>query len=225
MTNDEFSPGRTENIWRFVRGDLSSVDFEDWLYTTEEMEKIIGTRLFPEAVSVNYSNPREVADLKALLIREVAAPAKCDCHLQPDVGFVALGRWPSGRLEVLERAIDGNWWRHRMKCTVCGTIWKIAAEERIYDVWLLFRNEISWPSGVQTYRGLLLAAKESGASVHYFNPQESFEIPAAIRSLAEESPGIGLSEITELLPVDARFVGQHARDMVSQYRLDINLNA
>jgi hypothetical protein len=225
MTNKTPDPRVRDEVWRFMRDDLIPDAFEAWLYAGDEAEKTLGERGFLEAISINYSNPRQVADFKAYLRRILRPPFDCDCHLQPDVGSVMLGRWSSQRLEAVEREIGAIWWLHRMKCTVCGTIWKIAAEERIYDVWLLWRDSFPWPPEILTYHGLLMAAKDSGASVYYLDPGESIEIPAAIQSLAEETPGLACSTIAALLPVDEEIVRRHARDVALRHKLQIDLNA
>ncbi|CTQ49431.1 hypothetical protein [Jannaschia donghaensis] len=221
----ENNPKLCDGFWRFVRGDMEDQVFENWLYSSNEIEDALGEEGYLAAISVNFYDAKRLAEFKAYLSQHLFKPACCDCHSQPDDGSVSLGEWPSDRFEIIEREIDGIWWLHRLECKECKTMWHLAAEERIFDVWLLKRYPIASRSQVQTYRDLLMSAKASGSKVWYFDPTVSWEIPAAIRDLAEETPGIACSEIERILPIDVGIVRQHARVVASKYKLDINLGA
>lgn len=221
----ENSPELLDRFWRFVRGDMETRIFESWLYSSDEIEKALGAEEFLDTISVDFRDAKQVAEFKAYLRQNLSKAAGCDCYSLPDKGSVRLGEWPSDRFEVIEREIDGIWWLHRLKCKKCRTIWHVAAEERIYDVWLLQRGPIPSQTQLRTFRDLLMAAKASGAIVRYAEPTVSWEIPAAIQELAEETPGIACSEIERLLPVDAEIVRQHARQVALKHQLKINFGS
>lgn len=53
-----------EKIRRFIRGDLSGGEFEEWIYDTPEVEALCGPHLFIELLSVDYRDTREVERIR-----------------------------------------------------------------------------------------------------------------------------------------------------------------
>lgn len=88
----------------------------------------------------------------------------------------------------------------------------VACEQRIYDVYFLFRldsdetNQILlthiWPDRFKLYRDLLQQAVEVGCSVSYIDPLNSLEIYWTIVDVALADPEISIFELEELLPID-----------------------
>lgn len=134
-----------------------------------------------------------------------------------------LGEWSLSTLDVVEREVEGVAWLHRLRCTLCGTAWLIAAEELVYDAWLVSRQlGTDWPE-VKTYRGLLASVLRTGARVRYSDPLRSMELPKAMRALASETPGIALEDIVELLPIDRSVARQIALRVVAEHRVSIDV--
>jgi len=109
-------------------------------------------------------------------------------------------------------------------CKICGTHWYVAEEGRIYDVCIVTRSENADLQYLRSYRGLLAASRDSGATVHYDTPMVSWELPAAIKTLADETPNISLSDLTALLPIDRAVTRHHATYLIKKYKTRINLD-
>lgn len=45
-----------EKLWKFVRGDFSTLDFENWVYTDKGLEEMLGEEDYLELISVNYKS-------------------------------------------------------------------------------------------------------------------------------------------------------------------------
>ncbi len=110
-----------------------------------------------------------------------------------------------------------------MVCKNCKTQWTVAQDNNIYDVWIVVRSARDDTAKVNTYRGLLSQAVTFGAMVRYGDPMHSVELPWAIEELARETPGISVTELTALLPVDRDVVMHHARAVLSGTGVSIDL--
>ena len=53
-----------EKIWQFLRGDLPTPEFEQWVYDTPELKTLCGPDLFLELLSVDYRDSRAVDHIK-----------------------------------------------------------------------------------------------------------------------------------------------------------------
>ncbi|MEO8530351.1 MAG: hypothetical protein ABI459_03955 [Deltaproteobacteria bacterium] len=212
-------------LWRFVRGDTPADQFENWVYVSSNLEAALGSETYLDIISVDYTHPQRVADLKAQLDKALVPPNPCLCHTVRSGGCVRFGLWTVDDFDITENAVDGKWWLHRLSCRVCHTGWLVAADERIYDLWLAFREPITPPPDILTYRGLLAAARNTGECVGYVDPLHSWEIPAAIQDLARETPGIALSEIVDLLPIDRHVAHKHAVKVMAEHGVNITFDA
>jgi hypothetical protein len=223
MSPENLDSETLDHYWRFVRGDLMASSFESWLYSNPKLENMIGENAYLEAISVDFRNPKTVAVFKAKMRKWLPAPAECSCHRIPDRGFIDPCEWSSDWLDFVEREIDGLFWLNRAICKKCGTMWLIAVDTLIYDVLLLARNlEGAWPD-VQSYRGLLNATRKTGNWFQYVDPMNSMELATAIERLAKETPGITLSELVELLPIDRDVARHHAVVVARNHGLRIDL--
>ena len=220
--NFENHPIELEKCRAFVRGDMGITAFEDWLYFEKLAESALGPELFLEAVSTDFGQPHRVADLRHRLSEILPAPAACRCHTIPNRHLVTMGASSPDTFDHLEGGTGDLHWMHRVQCRVCATEWWVVEESRIYDVWILFRGWANRPI-VDTYRELLSLAQGMGARVHYVHPEVSIEIPAAIKDLAKESPGIAVSELARLLPIPLDVVWLHARRVSQEADLNIDL--
>lgn len=212
-----------EQFWRFARGDLAPKAFESWVFGNDGLETGLGDAAYLDLISLDFGDARAVATLRFNLRQSLPAPEACWCHTVPDRGAVGLGDAVMETLDNVERELSGIPWLHRLMCRVCSTRWTAASEDLIHDLWLLSREEAAqWPE-VRTYRGLLASARVSGGDVHYADPLDSVELPAAIRALAEETPGIGLGEIVDLLPVPLPAARGHAQAVMAEHGVRIDL--
>jgi len=57
-----------KEIFQFLRGDLSTAEFEQWIYNnTPELEPLFGRDLFLDLISLNYRDERATESLKLTL--------------------------------------------------------------------------------------------------------------------------------------------------------------
>ena len=213
MSYSDLSPNQLTSFWMYVRGDSSDEKFEEWLYKDAEIEEVLGSHDYLEAISVDFRQSQNIADFKAMLAKALPSLAPCSCHTKPNYSFVTLGDWSTNDFELAEREIDGLFWLHRLVCKTCGTNWMVAEEGVIYDVRLIFRGIEANVSAVSTYHGLLKAAANTGAFFGYADPMNSIEIPIAIKSLIEETPNIPIDEIIAILPVPKLVVEHHIEQL------------
>ena len=216
-------PNILDCFWRFARGDMEASEFENWLYSNEGTQLALGEDPYLNAISVDYRDGQRVADFRAELRKSLPHPADCECHTISDWGLVILGQWSPDNFEVVQRETSSPYWLHSLVCKECQTRWTVAEDSRIYDVWIVVRVASFDMAKVNSYSGLLSLAVSSGAMVRYDDPIHSIELPAAIEELAREKPGISLTELTGLLPVDREIVDHHARDVIAKSRVSIDL--
>ena len=151
------------------------------------------------------------------------APPACGCARWADPEMLVIGEWERDAFEVVEEGIRGLAWLSRLRCRMCGQIWTVAQDWLIYDRGLFYRGSGAPPTALLTWRGLLGALAGRGARVTYANPSQSIELPRAIGLLADETPGIALSDLAALLPVEVRFIRAHAEDVIRETGADIDL--
>jgi hypothetical protein len=53
-----------QTIWKFIRGDLATNDFESWAYKNKELEEVMGGEIFLEKVSTDYQSKSKTNELK-----------------------------------------------------------------------------------------------------------------------------------------------------------------
>jgi hypothetical protein len=92
------------------------------------------------------------------------------------------------------------------KCRRCATVWLIAQDDRIYDIFLLVRStdtELAdalagrWPQQFQTYEDVLASARRLSNPPQFFDPMGSLRETAV--DLLEERPNLSAKEIGYLL--------------------------
>jgi hypothetical protein len=164
-------------IWQFVRGDLSSTEFQDTLYEDVSNEELFGHDLWLELISCNYNNKDKSYQLRTELrefLRE-RFPRQCRCLEYKNIEVSDMFDNDELGFNVLERVVDRGqpfWWLYMSKCRVCGQQWLVGQEERQNDVFILKRlndsvaTEIQdsniWPNDFNTYESLLRIGSKSG---------------------------------------------------------------
>lgn len=216
-------PDILDRFWRFARGDTDSADFESWLYSNQPLERILGEDTYLDAISVNFRDQKKVADFRSHLFDSLPRPAECDCHGIRDYGSIVIGD-STKDFEFVARKADSPAWIFTVICRTCGTYWTVAEEGLIYDLWIVVRGENSDIPKAHSFRGLLSLAGKSDVEIRYADPWHSLELPAAIERLARETVGISLSELTDLLPVCRDVVLHHARDVMVETGLLIDID-
>jgi hypothetical protein len=219
-----------QTIWRFVRRDLRTSEFERWIYAEPDLERLLGSELHLAALSTDFSNREAVRTLRVALAAFARArwPLDCLCIRLRDLDVVDMGYFPApepafeGRrewshedvfrsLEVVAKHGAPLWWLWAARCRTCGQAWLVGQEERQYDVFCMKRlaplelDEIlrggQWPKDFDSYETLLRIGSDAGRRVRFVDPMDSSMVPT-IADLAKARPGISVAEIAKLLGVD-----------------------
>jgi len=204
-------------IWEFVRGDLESGHFQEVLYSDLSNEKFFGPDLWFDLISCNYNDKDKLYLLKNQLRQFLRGSfsRKCRCLEYKNTAVVDMFDDDELGFDVLDRVVDRGepfWWLYLSKCRVCGQYWLVGQEERQNDVFILKRldtaevgsilDENVWPSDFNRYENLLRIGSRAGRKFFFVHPDESRSLNASIEELAIARPGIGLTEIAELLNLD-----------------------
>ena len=113
------------------------------------------------------------------------------------------------------------WWLGLCRCTECRQHWLVASEERKNDVYCLRRLSESaadeivsggrWPTEFHQYETLIRLGIEANIEFVFVNPMDA---RWTIALLAEQRPGIRVSEIAELASLDVDTATMVARETV-----------
>lgn len=233
-----------ERLWAFVRGDVSVVEFEQWVYAEPRLESELGEELFLTAISTDFADREAVWSLRcALAAHARGRPAPdCLCIRLRALDVVDMGSFQApppafeeGRewshedvFRSLERVADRGdpyWWLWAARCRSCGQGWLIGSEERQNDVFCMLRLDArqlrelvaqkQWPRDFDSYETLLRVGFERGRQVRFADPMAS-SMNATIADLARARPGIALSEVARLLNLDLTTATEMARKAVER---------
>lgn len=226
-----------ETIWRFIRGDTPTSDFEQWVYGENALENMLGSELYLHLISANFQSKESVHEIKASL-REFAEQldiSSCHCVCLPNTAVVDMGE--HGEIfKSLERFTDRGepyWWLSVYHCGECDTNWLVAQEERQNDVFCLRRltpseaanlsEQNSWPKYFDRYETLLQIGRDAGRSVTFVDPLNS-SLRYTVIDLATEHPGIRISELAALLNIEPELAESLARQAVADEGVKINFD-
>lgn len=226
-----------DTLWKFIRGDLRTSEFEEWLYSNEELEDVFGDIFYFDLISINYKEKDVLFKSKIELTKFVKNkfPQRCHCIELADTAVLDFGDYAS---EVFSSLIEVNkrggkyWWLSVYKCQVCNQIWLFGSEERHNDVYCLKRldenifsnicqNNI-WPPDFDKYTSLIMLGYESGARIRFVDPFES-SLQYTIQDLAEEQPGISVIELSKLLNLDYELALELSKSVISKNEVTITL--
>jgi len=225
-------------LWRFVRGDTPSAEFERWIYLNPPLEEALGAPRYLELVSVNFKDPEQVDRARASL-RELALSASnlaCLCITLPDLAVVDMGEHEEvfASLDQVRHRGSPFWWLSAYACRSCQEGWLVAQEERQNDIFCMRRlaeDQLSgvldqgvWPEEFDRYEALLRIGLDFGRSVRFMDPIGSSSLFATITDLARERPGIAVSELSRLLNLEHAIAEEIARAVVAREGLQIELD-
>jgi len=234
--DNEHIDSRIRNIWRFIRGDMKVQDFEQWIYSENSLEKMLGKTLYLETLSANYSDKDSLNKVKEVLLEYArqASPFQCKCIQLSDIAVVATGEESKAVFQYMEEVTKRGepfWWLSVENCRECNQWWLVASEERQNDVYCLRRldrhtadeilNKNSWPDCFDRYETLLRLGHDTGRSVRFVDPMNS-SLAWTIVDLAKERPGITISEIATLLNLDMDVAKELAKKAAKNERIQIN---
>ncbi len=151
-----------EELWRFLRGDMSNSEFEEFLYGNRAFEAYLGEDLYQEAIANAYSNEITTRLLKENLRKFLRKnhPTECKCielrnfsifeeaHIETkdidpecpcEICF-------NDRIEELVKTLGEvgkrkkpDDWVSLMRCYKCAQYWLMANERNTGNVLCIFR--------------------------------------------------------------------------------------
>ena len=86
MANDDIQP-----LWEFVSGDAEQTAFETWLYSTPDLEPLLGAELYLQLISCDFRNREERWQIRQRLRSFLATRRQCECPLLRRNEAVAMG--------------------------------------------------------------------------------------------------------------------------------------
>ena len=111
--NDRESAG-AQHLWRFVRGDTTPLDFEEWVYGAPQLEERLGPALYLEVISTDFADKEAVWSLRRAIgryLRSLTGP-DCMCIRLQDLGECTVASVlsrPSERADALvKRELTGS---------------------------------------------------------------------------------------------------------------------
>lgn len=236
LPNDSTS----DRIWKFIRGDMCTSDFEQWVYFDPTVEKTLGKDLFFEIISTNFSSRDAVFCIKEKLKRFAISVSSlsCMCIQLSDIAVVDMGDESEKvflTLKEIKKRGNPYWWLSLYQCRECQQSWLVASEERHNDVFCLYRidtltmkdvvNQNQWPTVFDHYERLLGIGLEAGKRVRFLDPLNSSSLHWTISDLAKDRPGICISEIAKLLNLDFGLAEDLARKVVREDRVHISFDS
>jgi hypothetical protein len=227
-----------EYLWELIRGDLPTAELESLAYSDASLEERLGHELYLEVIGTDFRSGDAVWRLKERLRRFLRErdPQRCGCIELRDLAVVDMGEESDRVLRTLGPVAargDPYWWLSLQRCAECGQDWLVAEESRQNDVYCLRRLDAAaaeriaadgvWPPDFDRYEALLEAGKEAGKSVRFMDPVGSSSLGASMEQLAQESPGIKLSHLAELLNLDLEIARAIAENVVAEKGVEIDL--
>lgn len=227
-----------QTIWKFIRGDLATDEFERWVYENKDMEEIMGGEFYLEIISADYQSKSPVYELKQKLeeyIRQ-SAPLSCQCITLADTAWSHMGSERAKAVfATLKRARnfgDPLWWLHLDQCKSCRQYWLVAQEERQNDIFcfkrlaseegLQIRKTNIWPEHFKTYEELLVLGRDNGCRVSFIDPLNDSSLIHTTLDLARNRPGISVSEIASLLNIDHDLAVEVCKRAISKEEVNIS---
>lgn len=238
MENNQSANSIIENIWKFIRGDMSTSDFESWVYSNSTLENLFGKTLHLEIISANFSSKEVVFQLKEVLKKFLISStnSSCTCIQISNIAVVDMGDESEkifATLDEIKKRGDPYWWLSVYQCRDCQQSWLVAQEERQNDVFCLYRldqvamedilNNNRWIPIFDGYENLLRIGLETGKRVRFLDPLNS-SLRWTISDLAKEKPGIKISEVAQLLNLNIELAEEIARKVVREDDVSITFN-
>lgn len=151
-------PEWAETMWRFLRRDMPTTEFEQWVHITSYLEPLMSPRLYWRILDTNYRDRMEVEalskDLRAWLESEY--PRSCSCLTWMDTQTFPMGGDTTidHAIEQFEEIKARTPWIDLVRCKECGQAWYLAKDTREDDYHLrrLTESEVQaigsgiWPT-------------------------------------------------------------------------------
>lgn len=123
------------------------------------------------------------------------------------------------------------WWSAVFQCRECQQLWLLGQESRINDVFCLYKldsmmmediqSNNRWPSIFDHYEDLLRIGLDAGKRFLFYEPLNSPSLRWTIIDMAEDRPGIRISEIAKLLNLSLDLAEEIAKRAVQENGVSI----
>ena len=217
-------------LWKFVRGDVSANDFEDWLYNEAALETAFEDEAYLTLIGCNFRSKEDTFTLKASIRSALEAGENCHCSAVRDQDNIEMGGdWFFEKffatLTKLASPPTNQWWLYISRCNACSTNWLVAQEERIHDEFYVERisdhavqqaKAGTWPDRFQTYADVLDMGVKLGVSKARFLEPMSGALQVTVEELLQTVPKINAEEIGLKLGIEP----QHAQLLIDKIKKD-----
>jgi hypothetical protein len=125
-------------MWSFVNNDISPAEFEGFVYSSEQLEKMLGKDRYLELLSAGYRDERDVIELKLSLSEWLQnLPRKCDCVTWKRNHIIPLCLETLDLFDAFDVLKKRNSWLALVRCKICRQPWYIATDTVDDDYHLL----------------------------------------------------------------------------------------
>jgi hypothetical protein len=216
-------------IWEFIRGDLSTYEFENIIYN-DSFKECCKDDIYLEIISNDYRNKDSTHKLKEKLkeYQREYRPLECLCIEQPNIAIIDMFKeWEKIFLPINQIVQRGApyWWLYLSRCSKCYQYWLVAQEERLTSAegeQIISKN--NWPTIFDEYESLLKIGKDAGKSVRFIDPINSKSLAYTVEDLAQNKPGIKLSQLAALLNLDMNTALAISQKVIKEKGVKITLN-
>jgi hypothetical protein len=129
-----------DKLWRFIRGDMETAEFEQWVYGSDDLKAWLGNDLYLWCLGIPYHDTYKLWEFKQqlLMVMDGLAPRGCRCLTWPDKHKILSGmkeEWEAigDRFSVLRNRTP---WLSLRRCPTCGTAWYTALDSDGADYFL-----------------------------------------------------------------------------------------
>lgn len=124
-----------DNIWKFIRGDLSFKEFDAWFYSQNFSEDQIDSDFYQEFILFPTNSTNDIDNLRDKLREHVQRHLQCGCLAMADSTFTVMGSDEEetifSRLVKIKDYGEKRYWLALYKCLTCGQPWLVSEDQRI----------------------------------------------------------------------------------------------
>lgn len=125
-------PEWQHTLLRFLRDDIPLSDFEQWVYSTEDLKSLLNSDLYLHLLEANYQDKLQVYELRQRLSTWLhnKFPQTCDCLWWKDDQVIPLGFETRTDIfmEKFTRLKRQTPWIDLVRCKSCGQSWYLAID-------------------------------------------------------------------------------------------------
>ena len=223
-------------IWQYLRGDITTEVFEDFIYNEPDLAKMLGEELYLEVISTDYREPHQVDNIKKKIASyaELFFEYSCQCHQISNKDIISMGlenEFFSTFTTIKERD-KTHFWLHIDQCIKCQQRWLIADEGIYNDDYYLYRlsdeeytciiDENKWPELFNHYEYLSSLSQIIGGAHNDRGPDRS-TIPSIMYELAGKNPEIIVKDLAQLLDIPLNETIEIARELTREKHVSISM--